>query len=118
MNTQRLTSTYYDLTHGWHGLLFFYLLIAAFSLIGLKQGFSSVQDLFRLLKRSYREVILYVSITYRRASPSSPAFLRLEGTTMRRWDRLLDSYIEEYGARGVSKESVAMNRARIERWGR
>jgi len=37
---------------------------------------------------------------------------------MRRWDRLLDSYIEEYGARGVSKESVAMNRARIERWGR
>jgi integrase/recombinase XerC len=37
---------------------------------------------------------------------------------MRRWDRLLDSYIDEYGARGVSKESVAMNRARIERWGR
>jgi hypothetical protein len=33
---------------------------------------------------------------------------------MRRWDRLLDSYIEEYAARGVSKESVAMNRARIE----
>jgi site-specific recombinase XerD len=37
---------------------------------------------------------------------------------MRRWDRLLDSYIDEYGARGVSKESVAMNRARVERWGR
>jgi len=37
---------------------------------------------------------------------------------MRRWDRLLDSYIEQYAARGVSKESVAMNRARIERWGR
>ena len=37
---------------------------------------------------------------------------------MRRWDRLLDSYIEEYAARGVCKESVGMNRARIERWGR
>jgi hypothetical protein len=28
---------------------------------------------------------------------------------MRRWDRLLDSYIEEYRARGVCAESVAMN---------
>jgi len=37
---------------------------------------------------------------------------------MRRWDRLLDSYIEEYAARGVCKESVVMNTARIERWGR
>jgi len=37
---------------------------------------------------------------------------------MRRWDRLLDSYIEEYRARGVSTESVAMNAARLERWGR
>jgi site-specific recombinase XerD len=36
---------------------------------------------------------------------------------MRRWDRLLDSYIEEYRARGVSAESVAMNTARLERWG-
>jgi site-specific recombinase XerD len=36
---------------------------------------------------------------------------------MRRWDRLLDSYIEEYAARGVCKESVAMNTARLERWG-
>jgi site-specific recombinase XerD len=30
----------------------------------------------------------------------------------------LDSYIEEYAARGVSKESVAINMARLERWGR
>jgi hypothetical protein len=37
---------------------------------------------------------------------------------MRRWDRILDSYIEEYAARGVSKESVAMNKARLDRWGR
>ena len=37
---------------------------------------------------------------------------------MRRWDRLLDAYIEEYRARGVSAESVAMNSARLERWGR
>jgi hypothetical protein len=29
----------------------------------------------------------------------SPAFGR---TAMRRWDRLLDSYLEEYRARGVS----------------
>jgi integrase/recombinase XerC len=37
---------------------------------------------------------------------------------MRRWDRLMDSYIEEYRARGVCAESVAMNAARLERWGR
>ena len=37
---------------------------------------------------------------------------------MRRWDRLVDSYIEEYRARGVSAASVAMNTARLERWGR
>jgi integrase/recombinase XerC len=37
---------------------------------------------------------------------------------MRRWDRLLDSYIEEYRARGVSGASVAMNAARLDRWGR
>lgn len=36
---------------------------------------------------------------------------------MRRWDRLLDAYIEEYRARGVSCESVAMNTQRLERWG-
>jgi site-specific recombinase XerD len=37
---------------------------------------------------------------------------------MRRWDRLVDSYIEEYRGRGVSAASVAMNTARLERWGR
>jgi integrase/recombinase XerC len=37
---------------------------------------------------------------------------------MRRWDRLLDWYIEEYRARGVSGASVAMNAARLDRWGR
>jgi integrase/recombinase XerC len=36
---------------------------------------------------------------------------------MRRWDRLLDAYIDEYRARGVSAESVRMNSARLERWG-
>jgi site-specific recombinase XerD len=36
---------------------------------------------------------------------------------MRRWDRLLDAYIEEYRARGVSAESVRMNAARLDRWG-
>jgi site-specific recombinase XerD len=37
---------------------------------------------------------------------------------MRRWDRLLDSYMEEYRARGVSRESVAYTQARLDRWGR
>jgi len=37
---------------------------------------------------------------------------------MRRWDQLLDSYIEEYRARGVSAASVGHTMARIERWGR
>lgn len=36
---------------------------------------------------------------------------------MRRWDRLLDSYMEEYRARGIGAESVAMNARRLERWG-
>jgi hypothetical protein len=38
MNTQRLASTYYDWTHGRHGFLLLYLLIAVFSLAGLKRG--------------------------------------------------------------------------------
>jgi hypothetical protein len=38
MNTQRLTSIYYDLTHGWYGLVLFYVLIAVFSLAGLERS--------------------------------------------------------------------------------
>jgi type IV secretory pathway TraG/TraD family ATPase VirD4 len=38
MNTQRLTSTFTDLTHGWYGFLLVYALIAVFSLAGLKRG--------------------------------------------------------------------------------
>lgn len=37
---------------------------------------------------------------------------------MRRWDRLLDAYVEEYRARGVSRESVTYTQARLDRWGR
>jgi hypothetical protein len=37
---------------------------------------------------------------------------------MKRWDRLLDSYNEEHRARGVCAESVKINGARLERWGR
>jgi integrase/recombinase XerD len=37
---------------------------------------------------------------------------------MRRWDRLVDAYVEEYGARGRSPQSVAYTRARLDRWGR
>ena len=44
MNTQRLTSTYYDLTHGWRGFLLLYLLIAVFSVVGLKRGRASLRQ--------------------------------------------------------------------------
>jgi site-specific recombinase XerD len=37
---------------------------------------------------------------------------------MRRWDRLLEAYVEEYRARGVSRESVTYTQARLDRWGR
>jgi hypothetical protein len=37
---------------------------------------------------------------------------------MRRWDRLLDAYIEECRALGVSPECVRMINGRLERWGR
>jgi site-specific recombinase XerD len=37
---------------------------------------------------------------------------------MRRWDRLVDSYMDEYRARGVSEASVAHTESRLERWGR
>jgi len=36
---------------------------------------------------------------------------------MRRWDRLLDSYVEEYRARGVSIQTVEYTEARLHRWG-
>ena len=37
---------------------------------------------------------------------------------MRRWDRLQESYIEEYRARGVSLETVSYTESRLDRWGR
>ena len=37
---------------------------------------------------------------------------------MRRWDRLVDSYMEEYRARGVSPQTIAYTEARLNRWGR
>lgn len=37
---------------------------------------------------------------------------------MRRWDRLVDAYLEEYRARGVSTATVAQTAARLDRWGR
>src|SRR5271166_3450003 len=46
MNTQRLVSEYYDLTHGWHGFLLFYILIAVFSLAGLKRGRAGLDQYF------------------------------------------------------------------------
>lgn len=37
---------------------------------------------------------------------------------MRRWDRLLDLYMERYRARGRSDASVAYTESRLNRWGR
>ncbi len=36
---------------------------------------------------------------------------------MRRWDRLVDQYIDEYRARGVCQERVAATESRLHRWG-
>ena len=41
MNTQRITSTSYGLTHDWSGFLSIYVVIAIFFLIGLKRGRAS-----------------------------------------------------------------------------
>ncbi|MBK6597529.1 MAG: site-specific integrase [Proteobacteria bacterium] len=37
---------------------------------------------------------------------------------MKRWDRLLDSYMEMYNARGLSPATVAHTASRLEKWGR
>jgi len=37
---------------------------------------------------------------------------------MRRWDRLQDSYMDEYRARGVSALTVSYTESRLDRWGR
>jgi type IV secretory pathway TraG/TraD family ATPase VirD4 len=46
MSTQRFTSAYYDLTHGWHGFVLLYVLIAVFSLAGLKRGRAGFDQYF------------------------------------------------------------------------
>ena len=46
MNTQRFTSAYYDLTHGWHGFVLLYVLIAVFSLAGLRRGRAGFDQYF------------------------------------------------------------------------
>ncbi|MGB9331329.1 MAG: tyrosine-type recombinase/integrase [Steroidobacteraceae bacterium] len=37
---------------------------------------------------------------------------------MKRWDRLVDGYIEEYRARGINPATVAHTAATLDRWGR
>ena len=37
---------------------------------------------------------------------------------MRRWDRMVDRYIEEYRARGINPATVAHTAAALDRWGR
>jgi len=63
------------------------------------------------------EVILVISITFRQAGMGAPS-LTFGRAAMRRWGRLLDSYIEEHRKRGVSTQSVAYTEARLNRWGR
>ncbi|MGD0581259.1 MAG: tyrosine-type recombinase/integrase [Bryobacteraceae bacterium] len=36
---------------------------------------------------------------------------------MRRWDRLLDTYMDEYRARGICQATVAATESRLHRWG-
>ena len=36
---------------------------------------------------------------------------------MRRWDRLVDSCMEEYRARRVSPQTIAYTEVRLNRWG-
>ena len=36
---------------------------------------------------------------------------------MRRWDRFLDSYMEQYRARGICEATVQHTRAKLEQWG-
>jgi len=37
---------------------------------------------------------------------------------MRRWDRLQDSYMEEYRTRGLSARTISYTESRLDRWGR
>ena len=37
---------------------------------------------------------------------------------MRRWDRFVEMYVEEYRARGIAAETVVNTAARLDRWGR
>jgi type IV secretory pathway TraG/TraD family ATPase VirD4 len=46
MNTQRVASAYYDLTHGWHGFVVFYVLIAIFSLAGMRRARAGFDQYF------------------------------------------------------------------------
>ena len=41
-----LESRYYDLTHGWHGIVMLYVLIAVFSLAGLRRGRAALEQYF------------------------------------------------------------------------
>jgi hypothetical protein len=41
-----LESCYHDLTHGWHGIVRLYVLIAVFSLAGLKRGRANLEQCF------------------------------------------------------------------------
>ncbi len=41
-----LESRYYDLKHGWHGIVMLYVLIAVFSLAGLKRGRAGLEQYF------------------------------------------------------------------------
>src|ERR1022692_4723798 len=41
-----IESRYYDLTHGWHGIVMLYVLIAVFSLAGLRRGRAGLEQYF------------------------------------------------------------------------
>src|SRR5207253_1835512 len=79
--------------------------------------FSSVHGPFRLPKQVISGVILLSSVTSRRGRVMRPRLVRFGRTAMRRWDRLVEIYIEGYAARGINPASVQATRSRLVRWG-
>src|SRR5665213_1542879 len=61
-------------------------------------------------------IVEFYNVTTGEREP--PVVFALRRTAMRRWDRLVDNYIEEYRARGVGTATMENTAARLDRWGR
>ena len=69
------------------------------------KGFSSVRGHSRLPRWSYWGIILFSLISFIVPAGWLPA-LTFGVTVMRRWDRLVVAYLEEYRARGFSTQAI------------